>query len=726
MSLYVKRYISDDVDNSNYTSLFRFQSSSTGNDKGEVFSLISVTGKNGFLGDKAVKFVWDGLRDSYLLSNSGSVIEDIKFGLKAAVKKLGELLRNDKELESSGVELGISIIVVKGANAYLGRVGDQGIHIIKNNSLVDVGGILDKNRAGVASISFASTDYLALSTRYVLSDLPKHDSSESIIDILLSYGESLDVNKALVILSREKITETIEHDQEDPTIEDIVGLEEVPEVSEVPKVEIQVEEIEKSSVVNKNELVNVLKSGETYKNIFMQLKSVWKVVVKYMKLIVSYVEKALSKIGEVLSNIFMNIKVMLDKQFGRKIWYRKMQARFSFMSSNSSVQGMKIDGYREGQTRSKRIGILFGVIALALILFLFVRLAMNAQVARENHNYAIGIIKIVNEKIEEAQSSINFDKEAAEIALFDANETLATLEDRKYSIDDMKKLNDIKKNISELEDKLYSRVRLTEDSKNIELYIESITQFGDGSKPEDITIYKDSFQNEYIYITDSGLKSVYKIDLSNKELVKLPDANSILFSPKYIDVGVSGIFVYDSITGVVTSEMDKKTNHQSFKKLTGLEKDDIGNEDISELAILTLNDNVYLVSRSDTSILRSLKQPSGYGYLSPLFTDDILANGSDFFGDNVASYLVSENGTGLYRLNSVGGRLVNSNLVVSELKPEKAKFTAGYTGGSLDTGFYAFDSENKRIVHFEKPKETSGDILHPNELFTMKQYIWWK
>ncbi len=217
---------------------------------------------------------------------------------------------------------------------------------------------------------------------------------------------------------------------------------------------------------------------------------------------------------------------------------------------------------------------------------------------------------------------------------------------------------------------------------------------------------------------------MYRIDLGNKGLLKLPDTDKVVFSPKYVDIGVSGLFVYDSITGVIMSPIDKKSNHSNFKKLVGLEIDDIGGNEYSEMAILTLNDNVYLVSQQDEAIMRSQGTSSGYSILTSLYSDEILKKGNDFFGDNVASYLISGEGVGVYRLNSSAGRFVNSNISISDLKPENGTYTAGYTSGSLDAGFYVFDEMNKRFIRFEKPKETPGDILHPNELFTIKQYTY--
>jgi hypothetical protein len=37
---------------------------------------------------------------------------------------------------------------------------------------------------------------------------------------------------------------------------------------------------------------------------------------------------------------------------------------------------------------------------------------------------------------------------------------------------------------------------------------------------------------------------------------------------------------------------------------------------------------------------------------------------------------------------------------------------------------YVFDEKYKRILNFEKPKETVGDMLHPGEMVLMKQYVY--
>ncbi|MDY0097248.1 MAG: hypothetical protein RBS01_02775, partial [Candidatus Dojkabacteria bacterium] len=112
-----------------------------------------------------------------------------------------------------------------------------------------------------------------------------------------------------------------------------------------------------------------------------------------------------------------------------------------------------------------------------------------------------------------------------------------------------------------------------------------------------------------------------------------------------------------------------------------------------------------------------------YGLSEEYLKSDSYDTSNDVFAD-MSVYILSEGENGIHRYvtDYTVGRLVESPIAVKGLDTPLKNPRYGYTADDLNKDLFIFDSEDKRILRFEKPLE-SGDIRHPNELLLIKQYV---
>ncbi|MCA9375011.1 hypothetical protein KC622_01630, partial [Candidatus Dojkabacteria bacterium] len=274
-------------------------------------------------------------------------------------------------------------------------------------------------------------------------------------------------------------------------------------------------------------------------------------------------------------------------------------------------------------------------------------------------------------------------------------------------------------------DKLNKVVAVSESNSNIELFIDGRIDFSDSSDPTDIAIYKNSDQEEILVVTDRGSKAVYTVPTYDKVVSKVPDKNSVVVSPLFVDVGVDGIYTFDLTNGVLEAPFGSKdSEYKDFVQLSGLSISDFTISKPDEFAILTSNDNVYVLSKEKQAIFKSQKTEFGsyslpYTYLS----DPKLNTAEDFFAD-VNAYVITSDGDPLnrYVFDFTAGKLIESPITYIDLRSQISQATAGYTGGDLTKNLFIFDGDTHSFFSFEKPNEVEG--IHPNKMVLKEQYVY--
>ena len=103
------------------------------------------------------------------------------------------------------------------------------------------------------------------------------------------------------------------------------------------------------------------------------------------------------------------------------------------------------------------------------------------------------------------------------------------------SEEDSKTKSSLYAEYTDLEDQLLSRKAVSENDSSLMQFLDTRLAFGEKSDPTDILYYKDTSENEFLYISDKGSSSVFRISIYDKDVKKVPDDENLLKTPEYID-----------------------------------------------------------------------------------------------------------------------------------------------------------------------------------------------
>ncbi len=742
MSIYALRYISNDVRQNATSNVYKFSPNSQGevDAKGVMHSLITVIGQDGIQAERISKFVWDTLVDTYYYTQFSTVIDTLKNAVEQGGKKAGALIKNDN---NGDINLSFAIAVFKGRGVYLTVFGEQQVYVYKNGGIVKVSQIITQNKGVVASMAWSDSDLIILASPTLLEGINDiitlGDSNEEVVKKLANVSTKLNSYESVVILSN------VDYEQKKVKKEEVIQAPrpaplfpkpQEPEIKEeiverniesVTEDEVEVETIE-------NE-VEVLKPKEKKKIDLSKVKGILsnaKGVVSKASPVVGKVLGVLKKIPDFIfsmfSKIFQKLNVVLLDKYGRTQWYKRIMSKISLSNfgRRRSGVGMKIDGYKEVDTRKKRFAILFFVIFGVAVVFGLVRLGTLASNQRKENKQAAAILQTLDERVDLADKQRLTDREMAQTTMFTIidEDLIGKLDGMKLSDADNIKYGTVKNKYYEIDDALNNRVRVDEDSGSLEVFLDGRAEFGEGVNLTDITTYKDEFQSEFLIAVDNGNKAVYRISLDNKS-VKTLGGEKVFSSPKYIDYGIAGMYVYDDVKGMLRARFSKSGTVGNFSVIPGLDKDVLGEFTVSDLAIITATDNVYLLSPEKSAIYRAIGSSVGYQYPTEYITSKSFAKSFNLAND-ISIYVMTSGDRGVerYSYNQAKGVMALNKITVEGIDGTLGDLTAAYTAALDDSNMFIFDSGLSRILKFEKPVEGGINALHPNQLLLTSQYLY--
>jgi len=722
MSITASKYINNSELKTSYIGLYYYSRPVRGKDDNDVniYGLLSVSSEVEIPGDKIAKFAWDGIIDGFEYSKSDSVNESLKLSLSEAMRRIKQLIANDKNISDHGIDINFTIFVSNNGGIYIGLLGDADIFVYKRGRLVDVFEMLSKKKAKTAGIAIDDGDLVFSSTKdFLKENLKKLMGTKNrgeLISVLEEIGREVGDDQGFILLSKEK----------DPEIKKkVLGKEE--------EKNLEVAESAKSDYIPVSEhSTPPLKTpidDKDLKVVVTETKKRLSVVGKHFKKVLSPLKKFSlkrpSKVSSTFRSIVSKIKEKLLSLFGRKRWFKKISSKVTqsgvIRKKDQNFKGFKIDGYKQKDLRFKRFKTLaLVVIGISLILG-GVKFTINQKEARERSKMANEIFTEVESLLDSANSKLGTDKDSSILNIYKASEQLNKVPEELSEVDRLK-LDELESQVLGIEDAIYKRVRLSTENGDIQKYIDMFTIHGADSKPTDISIHRDGNANEYLFLTDIGIKSVYRISLYDKEVKQLSDDEGLLQKPAFIYSKGSGIYVFDSVNGVIKASSNGSW-YNSFSKPTGLGLQNIKAGDVAEFAVFTTNDNVYVLDRESRALLRLTNYGTGYGLSEEYLKQESYELANDVFADMSVYILVEgENGILRYVTNYNIGRLVESSVAIKGLDTPLKNPRYGYTADDLYKDLFIYDSEDKRILRFEKPIE-SGDIRHPNELLLVKQYV---
>jgi CBS domain-containing protein len=724
MKITAQQYISNGKDDNSYVTIFKHFYGSTEkkvNKQGDIYTLISMEAEKNVSLERVSKFVWDSIVDGYLYSNSETTNESLKDSIEQGVKKVKDLMTNNKELGEKGINVSFVIVLVKEEGIYVGVFGENDIYAYKKGEILNISGILSEKKANTAGITLDPNDLLMISTDGLLekseSRLSVLKKKEEFVKTLDAIGDNLNGTKALLYLAEDIEGKIVEKKKKPvlsiPLIKD--GAEKL--LKPMARVEKIKEEPEK--VISKlQELIEKLKIKEIFTKFKIVGERVWSKVLVVLK-----------KVGQVVNDNWVFLKQKIAENLGKKRWYKRIAAKISEVrvvrKRPVGVAGMRIDNYKVRDLRTRRFKIFLMFVLIIVLLTLGVNFTVKMKHSRE-------ISKIANEsfvKVEDLlkKSSDNFvtDRISSETYLFQAEKILKEIPSELNEKDSQKHL-ELEERVLEIGDSFYKRVGISDKNGKLTNFLDSRLSFGEGSITVDMALYIDSVGSEFVIVADKGRKAVYRVSLYDKSVKALPDNEGYIKEPAYVYIGTKGVYVYDLKEGMLKASFDEDGWFTAFSPLSGLGVGDVRATDIAGMTVWTSLDNVYLLSRDRKSLLKSTSSYGDrYGLSYTFISDDAIEKATDVIAD-LSIYFVIPEDPHILRFNYsyLESKYVQAPLGVLGFDGNYGKLTKAYTGDSLEYGLYLFDSSGKRFLKFEKPIEAGKDMRHPNEISLLSQYVY--
>ena len=581
------------------------------------------------------------------------------------------------------------------------------VFVYREDSFVCISEVLKKNNAKTAGVVLKKDEFLAISTPELFSAFVDSFNNSAGVDAieesLRSIESSLDGLEGIFTLRVE---------------EDLKINLDVIDGDEVKNLEEEGKDLDSGLIrqeIGGGKTIVLDKGGNI---VITKILDIWRDIKRFFKgkssLILLKASKLVTPVKEKFQEIFSNKKI-----------FKKVEAQISeikFKKPDRNRKGFRVDEYKVKDLKAKRIRIAVLVFLLIVSISFLVRYIVIKRNEAEIHTLVTEQMDEVEGHLSEANDNIVKDKNSAETSLYKAREILDTLVEG-ISEEDVSRKQALLNEHLELEDSLLSRNAVSEEDSSLTQFLDTRLAFGEDSSPSDIVLYTDSSGNDSLYISDEGNSAVYRVAVYDKSVSTIPDSGGIVKSPKYIDYGNNGVYVYDSTQGVLYAPFNDSEFNSDFEILTGVKARDIGDESISEMAILTASDNIYLLSRDQQAIIKSSSIGSGYGLTYSYIESDTFSEASDFFSD-FTIYVLKPGSDGLetYLYSYITTEYSYSEITLTGLRTDIVNLTKGYTTGSLDFGLYVFDATQKRFIKFEKPQE--GEDIHPGEEVLKAQYVY--
>jgi hypothetical protein len=697
------QFVQNSKNPNSFVGVFRYVKTSgvKSTKEGELYGFLEIESEGDFPAERVAHMAWDGVVEGYMYSQSKSISDSLKSGIQEFTRRLKDLMRNSKDLEESGIDVSLTIVSATKEGIYVANLGENEIYAYRGQKIVDVVDILEDNKAQTAGFMTSQEDMLVISTDDLIEDnmhlLVGKKSKEEILKSLNMFGKTLMPNQGIFCIHFDKEKKEEKLPVKNPVIKK-------PKNEEKVEKRLKEEKEKKPRKTLFSDKVDIKEGKDKVKKTFGEVKGVAMVVFGFF-------EKIFGVISKFFKKVFGKAGTFLKEKLGNKRWFKKYAARASQVRLKKSKPGIRIDGYKTKNIRSKRLKI---VILAALAVVFAVggyQYARKQKAERELHSQADEIFQNVNSRVESAKSNLTTDTEEAETDIFAASNLL---EEVPEGINDeyQERKVELEQEVLGVEDSLYNRVIVSPES--------FIGFFDEGTELTDIEYVLDDSGNEILLITDKGTSSVWQLSIYDKKKNRMADNDGLLSSPEYIDIGNEGdVFVYDSDVGVLKAS-STGSGWGAFEKLTGVGLNNIDIGEVGEFAVLTASDNLYYLDTVNGRITKSVNYGTGYSSTTvSVINDENFSNGNDFFAD-FSIYVLTSGNEGVLRYST--GNYVPISIV--GVNGEIGELTCGDTSGNMDFGFYMFDSGSNRILRMEKPKDSYNDKLHPNELVLLNQYIY--
>ena len=708
-----------------------------------IYALIVIRASEGVDVSRLPKLVWNAYiseLEKQALGKSEAFVDLLKSSLQNLSTVVAKLIKNDKNFLEKGVDVNFSMVAIRHEVLYFGGVGENHIFAINEETkrIIHLDDVLIKNKALVGSVLITNVDFILLTTPNVILGEKITSTIQSFVKALdksidkynttvgvLGLTEKFDINALLnehsefANVSTEEgstkqtsddanrtiISEKKAPSEQHPSNVPIKSMINLGAVDKLHRLKQKVKESVRLRKNEKNEQFSSTKSTQVKKH---SLLSIIDKVADVLSLLVLKLLGGLTQLFFLISEQF----------FGKKYWFRRIKARTNYR--NGVVPGLQIKGYQKKNRKIYGYAILL-LIFVSVGVFSFKRYTFYKE-SRQKRSALEQDLSQVQDSFERIKRGYASDKRNA---LNEISKNLAVL--HKYdgvgfaTEVEQVKISNLEAELTTLQNKILKKVVLKPHTEKFNLVVDAKLSFSTETKPTDITIRRNSFKKDFLYVTDAGSRKVYKINAENNKVSMVSDVDNVVVDPLFVDWDDTGIYVYDSVNGVIKSDFDKNERNLTFKKIDGLSAEAFKVSNPIEFAILG-NGYPYILDSEHSQVIRAIRFSGGYSLPAQFFENSKLSNATDLFAD---FYIyVTGNPYGVTRfIKGQGGSMVESPLGIDDFYDELGQITCGATGFDFNKDLFLFDQKNKRVLRFEKPIESGKDIRHPGKLLFKKQYV---
>lgn len=732
MEIAAQQYVSSNKDSkvfvTTHTSLYSTRKDTSEKD-GDIYIILRMSSDVGLPFNRLSRFILDSIVDGYIYSHAKTTNDSLKAALSDGVNKINAMMKQDRELKEIPIITDITMVLVKKEGVYIALAGEGEVLVAKGEKIINIADIMRQKGANTAGVVLEENEALLLSTPNILSknlgDITVASEEGKIQRETTKLGVSLPENSAIMCFSNSKediVKESIPVEEKPKVVntfipKEVVDRVDVKEVGEKAKKTIN--KVSQGTKKGFKRVVEFVKQFKIPPEVKAAAKKIWE-----------FVKETISKIGASIASGAKKIWEKISSSLATKRWFKRIMSRASVVRLDRGPRpvrtpGMKIDDYKVRDLRGKRFKTLFGIVAIIILVVVGVNFTMKTKKANEISKDANAKFEKIGKLLDKTESNFVTDKESAEVAYFEAGQLITAIP-TELREKDQEKAKTIKERYGKVGDELFKKKGFSEEAGNLSKFLDTKLNFGEGSDPTDIEIFKDKSGSEYIAVVDKGKKALFTVSLADKSTLKaVGDSEKLMKTPMFVSSGVGGLYIYDKDAGMLKSPLQDGAFGNIFA-LNGLTAKDIPPKNVSEMVVLTTNDNIYLLAQDSKAVLKSTAiYPDRYGMFMHYIENDQIATSTDIMGD-FSVYIInpaSESAVLRYSYNYVSEKQQEVPLGITGLTGELGHVEKAYNDtSSLNTGFYMFDTEGRRFIKFEKPIESGAEMRHPNQLLFLEQY----
>ncbi len=646
--------------------------------RGSIGLFISLSGPEDLMGERMSKFIWDSFQEAYFYSESAPVTDLLKNAVKAAHKRLIELMKNEPSISEQGVDLHMCAFVVFNNVAYVAVIGNPGVMLFRDGESVDIRDMLPafegvgyKEEVTVGQFKLERCDILLVTTPELINSFVGIFGEGELKDVVSNWSRFSD---ELTLYS-----------------DNMSGNQYIWLIGfDVKETKIEEKTDEKGS-----EAASVAESvahKDTHGGITHKLKQTAASIKNKLK-----VPSPKAVVGKVKDKV---------KSFDLQAFKRKVGSRVSeFKMRGTRPRKLFVRKVEPGKKVSKRMAL-----GIAIIVFVLAALGFSWYSFQQRK-----ALIAVDSRISDVQNSVDSasatwlnmkDRDLVTQAINTSNTNIADLESGKLTQEQRDKIQVIKGQIQDILDTMDRVVPLSESAANVEILMDTYLKIGESADVEDMVLYGD-----YLYMVDKASHAVYRYIPGSEAVERVANSQDLMKEPTLIDVGDNYMFVYDKKVGVLSMDVSKPEGEWQFKAMPEVSAQSVG--EVEEMGVF--GDNLYLLKKDTAMVLKSYPAGAGFTYPQNYFSSDTFNEAADLLIDG-----------NIYVLTNTEPKLLKyfsgqeDTFQLSALDKPLGLVTCGFTNLLDTSNLYVFDSENSRIVSIEKGMADK----HPGVGVMTQQYVY--